>query len=539
MEANNANKTAIPDLSQKGTSKKVVISVMGLAIMNVTTIVSLRGLPSQAEYGLSSIFYYSLAALLMLIPVSLVCAELASTFPKKGGLFRWVSEGLGVRWGFVAMYMEWLAIVMWFPTVLIFAGVAIAYICWPESFDATLASNKTYTIITLLAVYWLATLNTFRGLKASAKLSTYGGLFGTIIPAAILVILAAIYLIMGQPVHLPLDQPFFPDFSKLNTLVLAASIFLFYAGMEMQAVHVEHLKNPKKNYPIAVFIATLITICIFILCTLSVGVVIPEKEINLVQTLLIAYEKLWSNIGLPWMGHVMAFMCAFGVLGQSSVMIGGTTTGMLMTGRAGYLPKPLQRTNKNGMQVPILLIQGVIISCIVFVLILLPSVQSGYQVFSQMATIIFLIMYVIIYIAAIRLRYTQPNKKRAFLIPGGKFGIWFVGLFGLFGAISGIVLSFIPPSQINIGSPAVYVSILIVGVLFFSIIPFVIYALRKPNWFDTNSQFEPFDFELEGRKASEKSKWPADFEPTPQQIEEFKQKRNNLILEWENTHKKK
>ena len=372
------------------TGKKVVISVMGLAIMNVTTVVSLRGLPSQAEYGLSSIFYYVLAAILMLIPVSLVCAELASTFPKKGGLFRWVSEALGIRWGFVAMYFEWLAIVMWFPTVLIFAGVAIAYICWPESFDAHLASNKIYTIITLLVVYWAATLNTFRGLKASAKLSAMGGLIGTIIPAGILVILAAIYLIMGKPIYLPLDKPFFPDFSKINNLVLAASIFLFYAGMEMQAVHVEHMNNPRKNYPIAVFIASLITLLIFILCTLSVGVIIPEKEINLVQTLLIAYERLWANIGLPWMGHVMAVMCAFGVLGQCSVMIGGTTTGMLMVGKAGYLPRPLQKTNKNNMQVPILLVQGVIISCIVFVLILLPSVQSGYQVFSQMATIIFL-----------------------------------------------------------------------------------------------------------------------------------------------------
>ena len=66
--------------------------MMAFAIMNVTTIVSLRGLPSQAEYGLTSIFYYVFAAVVFLIPMSLVAAELASTFPNQGGIFRWVAR---------------------------------------------------------------------------------------------------------------------------------------------------------------------------------------------------------------------------------------------------------------------------------------------------------------------------------------------------------------------------------------------------------------------------------------------------------------
>ena len=160
-----------------GIKKTAMISVMAFAIMNVTTIVSLRGMPSQAEYGLTSIFYYLFAAIVFLIPVSLVAAELASTFPKKGGVFRWVGEAFGPRWGFAAIYYQWQAVVIWFPTVLIFAGVSLAYIWWPESFDARLASNKLYMIVVLLAVYWVATLNTFRGMKSSSKLSTLGGLF--------------------------------------------------------------------------------------------------------------------------------------------------------------------------------------------------------------------------------------------------------------------------------------------------------------------------------------------------------------------------
>nr|WP_239025700.1 amino acid permease [Sphingomonas paeninsulae] len=77
---------------------KIVIGMIAFAIMNVTTIVSLRGMPAQAEYGMASIFYYLFAAIVFLVPVSLVAAELAATFPKQGGVFRWIGEAFGPRW---------------------------------------------------------------------------------------------------------------------------------------------------------------------------------------------------------------------------------------------------------------------------------------------------------------------------------------------------------------------------------------------------------------------------------------------------------
>jgi amino acid transporter len=98
------------------------MSVLTLAIMNITAVVSLRGLPAEAEYGLSSIFYYTFAAIFFLIPVSLVAAELATGWPEKGGVFRWVGEAFGPRWGFVAIFLLWIESTIWFPTVLTFAA---------------------------------------------------------------------------------------------------------------------------------------------------------------------------------------------------------------------------------------------------------------------------------------------------------------------------------------------------------------------------------------------------------------------------------
>jgi len=97
--------TTIP---KKTVSKsQVKLGVFTLAMINVAAIVSLRGLPSEAIYGLSSIFYYVFAAIFFLIPTSLVAAELATGWPESGGVFRWVGEAFGARAGFLAIFLQW------------------------------------------------------------------------------------------------------------------------------------------------------------------------------------------------------------------------------------------------------------------------------------------------------------------------------------------------------------------------------------------------------------------------------------------------
>lgn len=487
---------AAPVTAPSAGKKIAAIGMLAFAVMNITTIVSLRGLPGMAEYGLTSIFYYVFAAIMFLVPVSLVAAELAATFPNQGGVFRWVGEAFGPRWGFAAIYYQWQAIVIWFPTVLIFAAAALAYVWEPLSFDQSLANNKIYTIVVLLAVYWAVTLFTFRGIKASAQLSFLGGLFGTIIPGGVLIALGIAYALSGRPIDLDLHGSLLPDFSHFQNMVLAAGVFLYFAGMEMQAVHVKELANPSRDYPLSVLIATVAVVILFVAGTLAVATVVKTGAIDLNQSLLVAYRQLWAAFGMPWLGNVMAAMLAFGVLGQVSVIVAGPSAGILAVGKAGYLPHLLQKTNRNGIPTTILIIQGIFVTLLCAAFTVLPSVQSAYQILSQMATIIYLLMYLIMYVAAIRLRYSQPDKPRPFRIPGGLVGMWVVGLIGLAGALIATALSFVPPSQISTGSPVTYVAILIVGTGCFAAVPFLVFQFHNPGWKAAESDFEPFDWEI-------------------------------------------
>lgn len=512
-----------PPVTKSGRKKimstaKGSLTMMAMAILLITSIFSLRGLPSEAKYGIQSIFFFIFAAVVFLVPFSLVCAELASTYTKSGGLYRWVAEAFGPKWGWTAMYLEWQTIVFWFPTVLMFGAASLAYIAWPESFDQELASNKWYTLVVAMVLYWAATFNAFRGQKSANLLSTYGGLVGTIIPGALLIILGALYFILGKQNNLA-DVPFFPDFSHFNTLVLAASIFLFFAGMETQAVHINDMSNPAKQFPRAVFVACIAIVVLYALGTLVIGLVIPTDNINLLQSLLVAYKALWSSFGLGWLGNVIALFVMFGVVGQISALVTGPSTGLMAVAQSGYLPRSLQKVNDNGVNKSILYIEGALVSVLSLVMIVLPTVESAYQIMSQMATIIYLIMVVLIYLAFIRLRRTAPNRQRGFKVPGGKLGMVVVCGLGIAGALLAMALSFIPPSQIATGSPVVYVSIIAIGVAIFVALPLVIYKNRKPSWRNPDAHFYPFDWQIEGRNPGEVSKWAPGYEPTEDEVD--------------------
>ena len=138
----------------------------------------------------------------------------------------------------------------------------------------------------------------------------------------------------------------------------------------------------------------------------------------------------------------MAAMLAFGVLGQVSVIVAGPSTGLLAVGKAGYLPHILQKTNAHGIPTNILLLQGFFVTVLSAAFTILPSVQSAYQILSQMAVIIYLFMCIVMYVAAISLRYSQPDIHRPFRIPGGNFGMWFVGMVGLLGALVALGFQF-------------------------------------------------------------------------------------------------
>jgi glutamate:GABA antiporter len=255
-----------------------VLSIFMLAMLNVSIMASLRNLPLVAEFGLSAIFYFCLIGLFFLIPCALVSAELATGWPKSGGIYIWVREGLGDRWGFMAIWMQWVHNVAWYPVIMSFVAVTLAFSISPE-----LAENKFYVCAVILVGFWGMTLMNYLGIKTSGWFSTIGVIVGTILPGIFVIFLGVQWIATGHPVETELSvRALTPSLNQLGNLAFLAGLFFAFTGLEVFASYAGDVQNPQKNYPRAILLSALITFALFMLGSLAIAIVIPSNQINLV-----------------------------------------------------------------------------------------------------------------------------------------------------------------------------------------------------------------------------------------------------------------
>jgi len=455
------------------------LSVFMLAMMNVAIIMNLRGLPMMAKEGLAMIFFLLFTTIVFLLPTSLVSAELATGWPVGGGVYRWVKEAFGGRMGFVAIWIQWIQNVIWYPTILAFAAGALSYLF----LDPALAGNKLFNLIVILSAYWGATLMNFRGMKTSGWLTTAGVLGGTIFPGLLIIGLGIAWWLKGNTLQFTLtSHSILPDFSNFDNISFLAGVILLFAGMEVSAVHALDVKNPKRDYPIAIFLAAAIIVAIFTLSSLSIASVIPVEKISLTSGIMQGFKDLLHPFNLDFLLPVIGFLVAFGAIGAVTAWIIGPSKGLLATAQDGDLPPFLAKTNENGVPTRILTVQACIVTVLALVYLLMPNVSSAFFLLTALTAILYLIMYIMLFITAIRLRYTQPDIPRAYEIPGGNLGMWIVSGIGILGAIFAIVVGFFPPSQLKVGSPTFYVMFITVGIIIFIGAPILINLFRRPEW---------------------------------------------------------
>jgi amino acid transporter len=162
-----------------------------LVFMTGAAVFSLRGLSFMAIEELTMFFYVLFGTVFFLIPASMVSAELGGAFGSTGGgVYTWVKEAFNKKLGFLAIWLQWIQNVVYYPILLGFAASIIAYMIGkPE-----LSNNGTYVGIFCIVVYWISTLITLNGSQLMSKIASYGFLLGTIIPGALLILFTIIYI---------------------------------------------------------------------------------------------------------------------------------------------------------------------------------------------------------------------------------------------------------------------------------------------------------------------------------------------------------
>ena len=332
---------------------------------------------------------------------------------------------------------------------------------------------------------------TLRGTSAISGITSKGFLIGTVLPGIVVIVMAVIWMAGGNSValeHIPdtvsqvvnidaahhVHPRLFPHITGMSDIAFLAGILLLFAGVEVHAVHAPELDKPQTQFPRAMFLAALISFGLFTLGALAVAVITPYDRINLQSGLFTTFQIVFEHYRVGWLTNVMSLLVAFGALAGVLSWISGPSRGLLWTANEGRLPRLLQKTNRNGVQINILIIQGCIVTVLSSLYIFMKDVSVAFFLLSALTIGLYLIMYMMMYAAAIRLRYTQPGLTRSYRVPGGNAGMWAVGGIGFLAVLFSFIVTFFPPSQLPVGSPATYTALVAGGTILFVAIPLIV-----------------------------------------------------------------
>jgi amino acid transporter len=445
-------------------------------MITVAAIISLRNLPLSAEFGLASVFYFVVSALVFFIPIALVTAELATGWPRSGGNYVWVSEAFGKPIGFFALWMAWMESIAWFPAILAFTAAMLAHLIAP--LFPGLEHNKIFYFVVMLTVFWGATFLNFFGIKTSSWISSLGVVTGTLIPGALIIGLGVWWVLSGQPAHISFHwAALVPEF-RLETMVFFSGILLGLAGVEVAAFHIREANNPQRDYPKALAMGSIVILLISIVGTLAIAVVVPQNDISLLSGLIQAFTVFFSAFDMLWMVPIMALLALIGSLAGINTWTVGPAKGLMVTAEDGFLPTILQKVNPAGVPVGMLVFQASIGTVLSLVFLWMDSHSAAYWVLTALSAQFTVVQYAMVFASVLRLRYKEPGTARPYRVPGGKLGIWLISFIGILACLFGFWIVYVPPAQLDTGDRATYQTLLASSFIILALIP-IILSLRR------------------------------------------------------------
>ncbi len=465
--------------SPVGASGARQLTLMGFFAITASMVMAVYEYPTFATSGFSLVFFLLLGGLLWFIPVALCAAEMATVEGwEEGGVFAWVSNTLGERWGFAAISFVYLEIAIGFLPMLYFVLGALSYILdWPA-----LNNDPVVKTIAAIVILWALAFTQLGGTKYTAQIAKVGFFAGILAPALLLVVLAIWHIASGAALEIEMNaSTFFPDFTQLGTMVVFVAFILSYMGVEASATHVNEMKNPGRDYPLAMFLLMIAAIVLSSIGGLAVASVIPHDQINLSTGVVQTYEALITSHGpgFEWAVRVVVALLVLGVLAEIAAWIVGPSRGMYVTAQHGILPSVAAKVNKNGVPVSLVIFQLCITTLAIIVFTNMSGGNMSFLIAMSLTVVLYLISYFMLFLAYMNLTLKHTDKKRSYRVPGGKGFRLAVAGAGFIISLLAFVISFVPPSGLPGGeSNEIYVGLLVVSFLIVLVIPFIVYALH-------------------------------------------------------------
>ena len=396
-------------------SKK--IGLWDLVFMDVSALFGIRWIAkstaSSFGLGLGAIPSWVLFSFIFFVPCALICAELASTYPRDGGLFEWVKEAYGEKFGFLVSWLNWTSKIFWYTSFLTFLTINVSFaINMPE-----LSENKTFVLIMSLAVFWILSFISTKGMTFG-KIFTNLGALGSTVPAVLLILMAfGAAIFFDRPSASVYTVETMTPVLNWDSLGAISSVMFAFAGSELTANFVTEMENPKRDFPRAIFIAAAVVAGIYMLGSVAITMIMPTDQITASQGILVSLATIsaWFGIG-SWFIQLVALGITFSMVGAIILYIASPVKMLFGSVKNGIFPESMTRTNSRNIPERAVYLQAILVTVIILAFQFIPSVDAIYNVLVTMTALTALFPYVLLFMSYIKLRKTRPDEERPYEI---------------------------------------------------------------------------------------------------------------------------
>lgn len=436
-----------------------VLGLPDLVLFTVSAILLLDTLAASASIGVSSLFWWLFLGAVFMVPIGFITAELGTAYPEEGGIYVWIRRGLGRHWAARSVWAYWVNTAIWLPSIyILFAGV------FSRLFRVELSLDQQIGVGIALA--WLTALLDILGLRIGKWVPNLGALFKMAI-FAVLIIAGWRY---GQahgfanPITADAFKPEWKEGLKYVPAIVYGMV-----GFELVCAASGEIKHPARDVPASVILSGALVLSFYVLATAGILAAIPASDINIVEGLIDTLALFFDET--PG-GDVMVMILGVGALytffSNGATWAMGCNRATAEAAVEGELPSVFGiRHPKHGGPIGAAILMGLVCTSVLLLYGRIASSNADlfWSLFSFSAAI-FMMPYIAVSIAFLRLRFKDASAPRPFRAPGGMVGAWlFATLCSLTLAFSIALFMFVPGEGFQKPTIIGVVIVLIIGEL--------------------------------------------------------------------------
>lgn len=388
-------------------TEKKKFRLFDAVLMSVVVIMVVESVAPAAAIGPSQFFWWFFLLILFFIPYGLISSELGTTYAGDGGLYDWVKQAFGPRWGGRLAWLYWINYPIWM------ASLAVLFVQVGGQIFGLKLTGWVSILIQLLFV-WVVVLvgnkpvsesKWIMNLAAFAKIVTILALGGL-----------GIYVAMTRgvansfSVHSLLPQMNLSGLSNLSVIIFN------FLGFEVVATMADDMDNPKKQIPQAIIYGGILIAIFYLLGAFGMGAAISTDKLSASSGLIDSFVLLIGHMN--WFVVLIGIFFLYILVSEMISWALGVNYVADYAGKDHVLPQIFAKEDAKGMPVGTGYLNGIVATILVIAGPLLPD-QNIFWAFFSLNVVALLLSYTLMFPAFWELRRKDPHTERPFHVPGG------------------------------------------------------------------------------------------------------------------------